>query len=133
MKTARLEPRYLEFVPRVLEPGVLYISEKYTTAAHLCCCGCGQKVVTPLRKTEWTLVKRAQGVSLYPSIGNWGFPCRSHYIIRDNCVIWAGNMSTEQIQRNRKADQRRTEQYFGRTGLTGDDSLLDRFVRWWRL
>ena len=27
---------------------------------------------------------------LYPSIGNWQFPCRSHYWIRRNRIIWAG-------------------------------------------
>ncbi|GAB2856162.1 hypothetical protein GCM10027277_25960 [Pseudoduganella ginsengisoli] len=112
MKVNKLHPEYVEFMPKVLEDGVLYISEKYMTAAHKCCCGCGQKVVTPLRATEWTLSKTTSGVTLHPSVGNWGFACRSHYYIRNNQVIWAGDMTEAQIQRGRRLDQIAKEEYF---------------------
>jgi hypothetical protein len=36
-------------ISAVLVPGVIYISERYATAVHLCCCGCGYEVVTPLK------------------------------------------------------------------------------------
>jgi hypothetical protein len=31
-----ITPAFVEFVPEVLERGVLYVSEKYGTASHLC-------------------------------------------------------------------------------------------------
>ena len=74
----------LEFVtlaPPVLEPGVLYISMEYATVLHLCCCGCGNQVVTPLAPARWRLTYDGRAVSLSPSIGNHSFPCRSHYWI----------------------------------------------------
>jgi Family of unknown function (DUF6527) len=30
-----------------------------------------------------------RSISLDPSIGNWGFQCRSHYWIKNNRVVWA--------------------------------------------
>jgi hypothetical protein len=41
-------------------------------------------------------------VSLDPSIGNWSFPCRSHYWIRNNKVRWAENWSQARIDANLK-------------------------------
>ena len=29
-------------------------------------------------------------ISLNPSIGNWSYPCRSHYWIKGNRVVWDG-------------------------------------------
>jgi hypothetical protein len=75
----------------------IYISLRYSTASHLCCCGCGLEVVTPLNPAKWRLTERAGAVSLVPSIGNWSFPCRSHYWITANRVRWAGAMSPEII------------------------------------
>ena len=43
----------VEFIPKTLEPGVLYVSEEFEAAVHLCACGCGLKVSTPLSPTEW--------------------------------------------------------------------------------
>ena len=39
MKQATVIPQYVELMPGQLEDGVLYISEKYGTAIHKCCCG----------------------------------------------------------------------------------------------
>ena len=50
-----LEPEFMDVIPDRLEPGRLYISIPYTTALHLCCCGCGNEVVTPLHPVHWTL------------------------------------------------------------------------------
>lgn len=116
MKANELRPEYVELMPKVIEEGVLYISKKYGTAVHKCCCGCGQKVVTPLKPTEWTLSVAAGGVTLRPSIGNWNFPCRSHYWIRNNRVVWAGDMSAAEIERGRRLDRAAKQEYFARTG-----------------
>lgn len=83
-----LQPLECKHIPDVLDPGVLYISRIYSTAIHLCACGCGQQVVTPL--SMWTLTENALGeVTLHPSIGNWSFACQSHYWITNSKIIWA--------------------------------------------
>ena len=64
---------------------------------HLCCCGCGKEVVTPLGPAEWSIRRSGNVVSLRPSIGNWDYPCRSHYFIINNRIEWAGPMSNKQI------------------------------------
>jgi hypothetical protein len=121
MKTHALRPEYVEFMPATLDQGVLYISRRFRTASHLCCCGCGTKIVTPLRETEYSLADRGGLVSLYPSIGNWDHPCRSHYWIKNNAVLVAGNMSRSRIDADRAADDALKDAYFAR--LSGP---------WWR-
>ena len=71
-----MRPEYVEFIPKTLEDGVLYISKKFRTASHRCCCGCGTKIVPPLRETEYKLIRRGDLISLHPSIGNWNHPCQ---------------------------------------------------------
>lgn len=97
MRHMSLETEWVEFVPEVLEPGVLYVSRRFSTASHLCCCGCGLEVVTPLNAAKWRLIERDGTVSLQPSIGNWGFPCQSHYWIERGRVRWAGALTKKQI------------------------------------
>lgn len=100
-----IRPEFVEFIPQVLAPGVLYISERYRTASHLCACGCGEKVVTPLSPADWQLTHRNDLVSLYPSIGNWNYACGSHYWIRRNEVVWSGRMSAARIARVQERDR----------------------------
>lgn len=103
----RLTHEFVEYIPERLEREKLYISIQFATASHLCCCGCGHEVVTPFTPTDWTLTFDGETVSLNPSIGNWSFPCRSHYWIKHNSVRWAGNWSDEQVQRGRESDMAR--------------------------
>jgi hypothetical protein len=35
-------------MPREFAPGILYVSDEFGVAGHLCACGCGSKVVVPL-------------------------------------------------------------------------------------
>lgn len=105
MKIKQIRPENVEFVPEHVEEGVLYISERYRTAVHKCCCGCGQEVVTPLSPAEWSVKRNGGRVSLWPSIGNWSYPCRSHYVIRDNRVLEAKAMTERQIQRVKANDR----------------------------
>jgi len=99
-----LKHDFVEFIPGELKPGTIYISIRFGTASHLCCCGCGNKVVTPLRPTDWKLIFDGKTVSLDPSIGNWSFACKSHYWIRRNQVVWAAKWSEEMIQSGRNRD-----------------------------
>jgi hypothetical protein len=111
MKRVTITPQFVELMPGQLQEGVLYISEKYCTAIHKCCCGCGQKVVTPLSPAKWQLRRDEDAVTLYPSIGNWSFPCQSHYWIQRNRVEWAGSMSKQRIRRVQERDQRDSNRY----------------------
>lgn len=99
-------------IPRELKPDTLYISVEYATAVHLCCCGCGREVVTPISPTGWSLLFDGATVSLDPSIGNWSYPCRSHYWIRRNRIIWAPGWSLDRIQASRAHDRAVREQYY---------------------
>jgi hypothetical protein len=108
-----LKHEFVEFVPDDLEQGTIYISIRFATASHLCVCGCGNKVVTPIRPTDWTLIFDGKTVSLEPSIGNWSFPCQSHYYIRKNRIKWAPKWSREQIERGRRYDHHAKDSYFG--------------------
>ncbi|MBL9149850.1 MAG: hypothetical protein JNM94_14255 [Phycisphaerae bacterium] len=103
--------QFVEFVPEQLQDGVLYVSVVYATVAHKCCCGCGYEVVTPLTPTDWKLLFDGETVSLEPSIGNWSFPCESHYWIRRNKVQWAGKWTRQQIQVGRERDAVQKRRY----------------------
>lgn len=103
-RTVSFQPRFVEFIPRELEAGVLYISDRFKTASHLCACGCGERVVTPLTPVDWRLRVAGDKVSLHPSIGNWNYACKSHYWIRNNEVKWAGALSPSQIAKIQRRD-----------------------------
>jgi len=111
-------------MPKVLEPGVLYVSQEFKTAAHLCACGCGEKVRTPLGATEWKLTDAPNGPSLYPSIGNWQQSCRSHYWIRCGEIVWAEDWSQEQVENARQHEMNRRRDHYDRLYPVGRP--------WWR-
>lgn len=105
MTAGPLQHVFVDSFPDRLEPGTVYISIPYAIVTHLCCCGCGSEAVTPLGPTEWKLTFDGESVSLHPSIGNWSFPCRSHYWIRNNTVEWAPRWSHGKVAANRSAGQ----------------------------
>lgn len=112
MKTYKLKHKFVELIPDALEPGVLYISITYATAIHLCVCGCGNEVVTPLSPTDWSLTFNGETVSLEPSIGNWSFACKSHYFITRNKVCHARRWKDWEIEEGRKEDAENKDKYF---------------------
>jgi hypothetical protein len=105
MHHTRLEHRFVEQLPECLEAGMLYISMEYATAAHCCCCGCGEEVVTPFTPTDWSMTFDGETISLSPSIGNWNFACRSHYFIRRGRIVEATSWTDQQIEANRRKDR----------------------------
>ncbi|HJU04670.1 MAG TPA: DUF6527 family protein [Nitrospiraceae bacterium] len=113
MGRKEIEFEFVEFIPSERAPGTLYISIEYATVVHDCLCGCRNKVVTPLNPTGWAMTFDGETVSLDPSVGNWSFPCRSHYVIERNRIIWAGNMTRAQIERGRLRDRALRDRHFG--------------------
>lgn len=103
---------FVTAIPEKLEDRTLYISMDYATVAHKCCCGCGLEVVTPLSPTDWKLTYDGVAVSLHPSVGNWSFPCRSHYWIDKGTVRWAGDWTQEQVNAGRAHDRRTKDRFF---------------------
>jgi hypothetical protein len=86
-----LKPVFVKFMPPELEQGVLYVSEEFELAIHLCACGwCKQKTVTPFHdpNSDWKYTRDAQDrITLHPSIGNFQMPCKSHYWVRENKIV----------------------------------------------
>ena len=127
----RFELQHVHYMPKDLAPGVLYVSKEFDIAVHLCPCGCGSKVKTPLGPTEWSVQETKGGPSLRPSVGNWQQPCQSHYWITRGEVEWAGKWTAEQIAAGRQHEQeRRTAYYEALDRQRG--GLWQRFWRWLR-
>jgi hypothetical protein len=112
MRAVALRHEFVEYLPTTLEGGTLYVSLPYATAAHRCACGCGYEVVTPLSPTDWQILFDGLSISLTPSIGNWNFPCRSHYWISHNKIQWARQWTRQEIDAGRAHDRYAKEQCF---------------------
>ena len=89
MKTLRkvpITPVFVDEMPAFIERGKVYISEIYSTSQHICLCGCDNMVYMPITGGMfWDLVKEKDGtVTFIGSVGNYNFPCKSHYIITKN-------------------------------------------------
>jgi hypothetical protein len=125
-----MKHQFTEYIPAVLEEDVVYVSIEYGTASHLCCCGCGEKVVTPITPTDWQIIFNGEAVSLHPSIGNWSFACRSHYWIKENRIIWAGDMSNETVENIRLADIGNKTVFFEKKSDDWLGGILHMFKRW---
>lgn len=113
-RQALLTHEFVERIPQELREDTVYVCIPFATVVHKCCCGCGLEVVTPLSPTDWRLVFDGETISLDPSVGNWGFPCRSHYWIRENRVKWAAQWSQREIEASRARDRRDKHAHFER-------------------
>jgi hypothetical protein len=141
IKHTQLTHSFVQHIPERLAPGVLYISIDYATAAHSCCCGCGEEIVTPFTPTDWRMIFDGDTVSLWPSIGNWNLRCRSHYVIDRGRVNEAPPWNDARIAAERRRDKAVKAQYYGASNTTGApgspefsvekaDDLWSRFRRW---
>ena len=121
----RLRHEFVDHIPEQLDDSVLYVSIRFGTVVHRCACGCGEEVVTPLGPAEWRLTYDGRTVSLAPSIGNWSFPCRSHYWIDEGIVRWARDFSEAEIARVRQEAQDATRRLLP-DGKSGADRGIAR-------
>ncbi len=117
-----LKHEFVHHIPEVLEEGVLYVSIEFATAMHRCFCGCGAEVATPFAPTQWKVIFDGETISLYPSVGNWSYECKSHYWIDRNRIIWARRWSTDEIEWVRERERQEKEDYFSE----GRESRSDR-------
>lgn len=108
----KIELHRVQYMPKALKPGVLYVSEEFGTAAHLCACGCGAKVRTPLGPTEWAFEETDAGPTLHPSVGNWQQSCQSHYWIYRGEVRWAAKWTPDEIATGRRGEEQRRRAYY---------------------
>jgi hypothetical protein len=105
--------QFVEHIPETLDPDTLYVSIEYNIAVHKCACGCGVDVVTPLSPAEWALTYDGETISLWPSIGNWSFPCKSHYVIKRGQVRWAARFDAQRIGRVQTSDAEALARQYG--------------------
>lgn len=108
----KLKHRFVDFIPDKIEDNILYISLDHGTVIHKCPCGCGMEVNTVLHPTGWSISYDGESISIKPSIGNWGFKCKSHYWITDNVVKWSYMFSDKEIDETIVMEGLETKKYF---------------------
>ena len=108
----KFQMQRVHYMPKELKAGVLYVSEEFDIAMHLCACGCGSKVKTPLGPTEWSVEETSSGPSLRPSVGSWQQACQSHYWINRGKVVWAERWAPERIAAGRRYEEERRHAYY---------------------
>ena len=74
--------------------GELMIGQDKKVIRFLCPCGCGKEIFLTTKEysdtpgRNWTIKVEDGKVTLHPSINAWRLPCKSHYWIRENRIIW---------------------------------------------
>ena len=63
-RAAILKHEFVEYIPAHLVDGTIYVSMTYAVAQHRCCCGCGNKVITPFSPTDWKLIFDGESISI---------------------------------------------------------------------
>lgn len=86
IKKVPVEPVYVEYLPAVSDMAEqkIYISKRFETSGHRCLCGCGLLTILPFDEHGWDLTEKNDKITISPSVGNHQYPCKSHYIIRNN-------------------------------------------------
>lgn len=108
----KITHKFVTKIPATLKPGTLYISLKFAAAVHLCACGCGSEIVTPLSPAGWRVTFNGETVSLSPSIGNWSLPCRTHYWIRNDEIEWSHGWSNARIAAAQEQDRNDAREHY---------------------
>lgn len=97
MKRESLTPRFVEVLPdtRAIKAGELWITHKHRTVNLRCPCGCDKLTVLSLHPSRWHVHFNGKSVSLDGPTGgsvSTTSACGSHYLIRNNAVIWLDNI-----------------------------------------
>ncbi len=108
----RIKLLKVQYLPKELNEGFLYVSKEFGVAGHLCPCGCKNKIITPLDPTEWSFKEISGKPTLFPSIGNWQLPCKSHYWIVEGTIEWSNQWSKEQIIKGHEVEEENRKAYY---------------------
>ncbi len=106
MSINEFELQVVRRVPENLQEGILYVCFECDVVVHLCACGCGEKVVLQIDPNFWRVLYDGETVSLYPSIGNYQYSCRSHYWIEQNRVKWVHDLPEKTIRQTKRKKKR---------------------------
>ena len=96
MKLLEYKTKFVATPPKhsELEDGVLYVLPHCNCAIHKCMCGCKDVVVLAIDENNgkepyfWGWTYTDGNVSITPSVGNFQFPCKSHYFLQHGKVKW---------------------------------------------
>lgn len=129
-----LVPCFVQSIPKEadeIKDGYLYICLRYNMIVHRCPCGCNGLSEIGLNRRTRTFIYDGVGVTLEPSVGARALPCRSHYWIRDNQVLWSAPLTMEDdiwYERKRRRlldqDKRSTAQKVDGQAVERDESTL---------
>ena len=117
----------VERFPKSFDDGMLYWSQEYEMSAHKCACGCGDVVYLPVDAANYQISSSPKGVTLRPSVGNWGV-CDAHYLITNGKIEWADKWTPAQIKKNRSREDARRAVYYAPPNL----SLSAKIANWIR-
>ncbi len=79
---------YVDTLPlkKDMEEGIVYVSERTWQSSHLCACGCGDEILTPLVRGGWKhVVNEKDEITLFPSVTSES--CDSTYSINQGYAI----------------------------------------------
>ena len=127
-----LRPIFVEVMPPLdsIKDGEMWISHKHRTVNLRCPCGCGEFTVLSLHPSRWHVYFDGKSVSLKGRTGGsvWAYSgCGSHYIIRNNFVIWL-----ESIDPSRHSEYADVEQARMLASTSSRQTLGSRLRRAWR-
>ena len=129
----KLRPIFVEVLPAfdAIKAGELWISHKHRTVNLRCPCGCGELTVLSLHPSRWHVQFDGKSVSLNGPTGGsvWtNSGCGSHYVIRDNAVIWM-----DRIDPDRHSEYADVERARMLESTPKRQTLRSRLRRVWRI
>ena len=132
LPVVKLRPNFVEVLPEFdsIRDSDLWISHKHRTVNLRCPCGCGELTVLSLHPSRWHICFDGKSVSLRGPTGGsvWANSgCGSHYLIRNNAVVWLEGI--EPGRHSEYADAERARMV-GQT--PSRQTLRSRFGRVWR-
>lgn len=129
--TDKIITQKVYYMPKELFSGILYVSEEFKVAAHLCPCGCGNKIITPITSVNWMYTEYNNAPTLSPSISNWQLPCKSHYWITKGNIVWSYKLSKEEASESWMVEEKiRIASYENRQYSIKNLSLFERIKEW---
>ena len=132
LPAVKLRPIFVEVMPPFdsIKDGELWISHKHRTVNLRCPCSCDELTVLSLHPSRWHVYFDGKSVSLKgPTSGSiWTTSdCGSHYLIRNNEVVWS-----YPIDPGRRADYEDAERARMIDSASRPQTLRSRLRRVWR-